>query len=164
MNVERCVSTDNHVYVILTTSSARTQVTSVAMTNASANGCCEFPTSGAVLTAMAAGSGVLLPNRARTTVLSGLPSNTVTCGGNFSAGAAGGQGQLTLPGGVRTVSSNGGIQHRNRGTGDDRGRRGTRRVRRRERVALDRRLQRQRRDDGLSVDRQRLHPVGRHRW
>jgi hypothetical protein len=109
LTMERCVSSDNHVYVIITTGSARTQVTSVAMTNASANSCCEFPTAGAVLTAVAAGSGVLLPNRTRTTVLSGFSSNAVTCGGNFSAGAAGGQGQLTLPGGVRTVSSNAGF-------------------------------------------------------
>ena len=107
--MERCVSSDNHVYVIMTTSSARTQVNSVAMTNMSANGCCEFPTSGAVLTAVAAGSGVLLPNRMRTTVISGLPNNFITCGSNFSAGAAGGQGQLTLPGGVGTVSAAGGI-------------------------------------------------------
>lgn len=109
LSVERCVSQDNHVYVILTTSSARTQVTSVAMTNMNANGCCEFPSVGAVLTAVSAGTGTLLPNRSRTTVLSGFASNTVSCAGNFSASAAGGQGQLTLPGGVRTVSAAGGV-------------------------------------------------------
>jgi hypothetical protein len=106
LSVERCVSQDNHLYVILRTTSDRTQVTSVALTNGSANACCESPIGGAVLTALAAGSGTLLPNRMRTTVISGLPSNAVTCGGNFSAGAAGGQGQLTLPGGA-TVSANG---------------------------------------------------------
>ena len=108
MSVERCVSADNHLYVILTTNQPQTQVTSVALTNASSNACCEFPAPGAVLTALAAGGGTLLPNRTRTTVISGLPNNTITCGANFSAGAAGGQGQLTLPGGA-TVSSNPGF-------------------------------------------------------
>lgn len=108
VSVERCVSQDNHVYVILTTGNPQTRVTSVALTNMSSNACCEFPTAGAVLTALSAGSGILLPNRERTTVISGLPSNTITCGGNFSASAAGGQGQLTLPGGA-TVSANAGF-------------------------------------------------------
>jgi len=108
LNIERCVSQDNHLYVILTTSSPRMQVTSVAMTNMNANACCELPSPGDVLTAVAAGAGILLPNRARTTVISGLPSNFITCGANFVASAAGGQGQLTLPGGS-TVSSNAGF-------------------------------------------------------
>lgn len=106
LTIQRCVSQDNHVYVILTTNSPRAQVTSVAITNGSANGCCEIPFPGAVLTAAAAGTGSLLPNRERTTVISGLPSNLITCAANFSASAAGGQGQLTLPGGVGTVSAN----------------------------------------------------------
>jgi hypothetical protein len=108
LTIERCISTDNHIYVILTTSSPQVQVTSLALTNMSANSCCEFPAPGAVLTAASTGAGTLLPNRMRTTVISGLPSNTITCGGNFVAGAAGGQGQLTLPGGT-TVSANAGF-------------------------------------------------------
>ena len=109
LNIERCISNDNHVYVILTTSNVQTRVTSVAITNMSSNACCEFPVPGAVLTAVSAGGGILLPNRTRTTVIDGLPGNSITCGANFSASAAGGQGQLTLPGGVRTVSSNAGF-------------------------------------------------------
>jgi hypothetical protein len=108
LSIERCVSTDNHLYVIVRATSDRARVTSVALTNGSANACCESPVAGAVLTALAAGSGTLLPNRARTTVISGLPSNSVTCGVNFSASAAGGQGQLTLPGGA-TVSADPGF-------------------------------------------------------
>ncbi len=108
LNVERCVSADNHLYVILTTNNPRTQVTSLAMTNMNANACCDLPSPGDVLTAVAAGAGVLLPNRARTTVITGLPSNVITCGANFSATAAGNQGQLTLPGGS-TVSANAGF-------------------------------------------------------
>ncbi len=106
INVERCVSVDNHVYMILTTSENESRVTSVALTDANANACCEFPDTGQVLTAISTGAGTLLPNRMRTTVVSGLPSNAITCGGNFVASAAGGQGQLTLPGGA-TVSVNG---------------------------------------------------------
>lgn len=109
VSIERCVSADNHIYVIVSTSSPQTRVTSLALTNMSANGCCEFPAPGAVLTAVSAGSGILLPNRERTTVIDGLPSNSITCGVNFNAGAAGGQGQLTLPGGLRTVSANAGF-------------------------------------------------------
>jgi hypothetical protein len=105
LSLERCVSQDNHLYVILSSTSDFTQVTSVSMTNANANACCELGSDGDVLTALAAGSGVPLPNRARTTVIAGLPSNSVTCAGNFSASAAGGQGQLTLPGGVKKVSA-----------------------------------------------------------
>ena len=108
VTVERCVSADNHMYMILTTSSTRTQVTSVAMTDNGANACCESPAPGAVLSALAAGSGTLLPNRMRTTVITGLPSNSITCGANFNPTAAGGEGQLTLPGGVRTVSADAG--------------------------------------------------------
>jgi hypothetical protein len=108
LDVQRCVSADNHLYVILTTTSDHTRVSSVALTNASANACCESPTTGAVLTALSAGSGTLLPNRTRTTVVTGLPNNSISCGANFVAGAAGGQGQLTLPGGA-TVSANGGF-------------------------------------------------------
>jgi hypothetical protein len=108
LTIERCVSVDNHIYMILTTSSPQVQVTSVALTNMSANACCEFPAPGAVLTAASTGAGVLLPNRMRTSVISGLPSNSISCGGNFVAGAAGGQGQLTLPGGA-TVSANAGF-------------------------------------------------------
>jgi hypothetical protein len=108
LTVERCVSADNHLYVILTTNNPRTQVTSLAMTNMNANACCELPSPGDVLTAVAAGAGVLLPNRARTTVISGLPSNVISCAGNFNATAAGSQGQLTLPGGT-TVSANAGF-------------------------------------------------------
>jgi hypothetical protein len=33
-----------------------------------------------VLTAVAAGSGIPLPNRERTTVVSGLLTNAITCG------------------------------------------------------------------------------------
>jgi hypothetical protein len=106
LTIERCVSADNHVYVILTTTADFTQVTSVAMTNMTANACCELGAGNDVWTAVAAGAGTLLPNRQRTTVITGLPSNVITCGANFVAGAAGGQGQLTLPGGS-TVSSNG---------------------------------------------------------
>ena len=109
LTIERCVSQDNHLYVILSSTSDFTQVTSVSMTNANANACCELGSAGDVLTALAAGSGVPLPNRARTTVIAGLPSNSVTCAGNFSASAAGGQGQLTLPGGVKKVSANAGF-------------------------------------------------------
>ncbi len=108
LTVERCVSNDNHVYVILTTGSDRTQVTSVALTNNNANGCCEAPLPGVVLTALSAGQGALLPNRMRTTVISGLPSNSITCGGNFSASGGGGQGLLTLPD-LSTVSANPGF-------------------------------------------------------
>jgi hypothetical protein len=108
LDIQRCVSSDNHLYVILTTTSDHTRVSSVALTNASANACCEAPSAGAVLTALSAGSGTLLPNRMRTTVVTGLPNNSISCGVNFSAGAAGGQGQLTLPGGA-TVSANGGF-------------------------------------------------------
>jgi hypothetical protein len=105
ITIERCVSTDNHVYVILTTNSPQTQVTSVALTSGSANGCCTLGADGDVITAAAAGAGALLPNRQRTTVLSGLsPSNVITCGANFTAGAAGGMGKLVLPG-VGTVSA-----------------------------------------------------------
>ncbi len=108
LDIQRCVSSDNHLYVILTTDSFHTRVSSVALTNASANACCEITSTGDVLTALAAGTGMPLPNRMRTTVISGLPSNFITCGMNFSATAAGGQGQLTLPGGA-TVSANGGF-------------------------------------------------------
>src|SRR5215468_9081895 len=41
LSVERCVSQDNHLYVILSSSSDFTQVTSVSMTNSNANACCE---------------------------------------------------------------------------------------------------------------------------
>jgi hypothetical protein len=109
LTVERCVSNDNHLYVILTTTSPYTQVTSLAMTNMNANACCELPAPNDVLTAVAAGAGALLPNRARTTVITGLPNNFISCGSNFNAAAAGGQGQLTLPGGSRTVSANAGF-------------------------------------------------------
>jgi hypothetical protein len=109
LSVERCISSDNHVYMIVTTSELQTRVTSVALTNMSANSCCEFPFPGDVLTAVSAGAGTLLPNRMRTTVIDGLPSNSITCAGNFSASAAAGQGQLTLPGGVKTVSANAGF-------------------------------------------------------
>lgn len=105
LTITRCVSQDNHVYMVLTGSSDRTQVTSVAMTSGSANSCCESPLPGEVVTALAVAGGVALPNRQRTTVISGLTSASVSCGANFVAGAAGGQGQLTLPGGF-TVSAN----------------------------------------------------------
>src|SRR5262245_31734323 len=105
LDITRCVSSDNHLYVVVRTTSDQVRVTSLAMSSGSANACCESPMAGAVLTALSAG-GALLPNRMRTTVISGLPSNTVTCGANFNASAAGGQGQLTLPGGS-TVSANG---------------------------------------------------------
>jgi len=107
ITIEKCVSADNHIYVILTTGNPQVQVTSVALTNMSSNACCEFPAPG-VLTALAAGSGTLLPNRMRTTVIDGLPNNSITCA-DFTAGAAGGQGQLKLPGGIRTVSANPGF-------------------------------------------------------
>jgi hypothetical protein len=105
ITIERCVSTDNHVYVVLTTNSTQMQVTSVALTSGSANGCCTLGADGDVVTAAAAGAGALLPNRQRTTVISGLPSNVITCAMNFTAGAAGGMGKLVLPGGVGTVSA-----------------------------------------------------------
>lgn len=108
LTITRCVSQDNHVYMVLTAGSDRTQVTSVAMTNGSANSCCENPSLGDVVTALAVASGVALPNRQRTTVISGLTSSSISCGGNFVASAAGGQGQLTLPGGF-TVSANAGF-------------------------------------------------------
>src|SRR5262249_40280261 len=107
--IERCISNDNHVYVILTTSNPQTRVTSLAITNMSSNACCEFPAPGAVLTAVSAGGGMLLPNRMRTTVINGLPHHSITCGTYFNASAAGGQGQLGLPGGVGTVSANPGF-------------------------------------------------------
>ncbi|MBI4515623.1 MAG: hypothetical protein HY699_07385 [Deltaproteobacteria bacterium] len=107
LTVEHCLSSDNHIYIIIKTGSGNigTQVTSVAVTAGNANTCTEAPASGAVLTALAAGQGALLPNRMRTTVLDGFLSNTISCAVNFNASAGGGKGVLTLPGGTRTVSA-----------------------------------------------------------
>src|SRR5262245_40045492 len=73
LTIERCVSQDNHLYVILSSTSDFMQVNSVSMTNSNGNACCELGVMGDVLTAASAGGGMLLPNRARTTVISGLP-------------------------------------------------------------------------------------------
>ena len=105
LSVERCVSTDNHVYMIVTTTNAFTQVTSVAMTSGNASACSENPAAGQVLTSAATGQGSLLPDRVRTAILSGFTTNQVSCAGNFVANAAGGKGVLTLPGGAVTVSA-----------------------------------------------------------
>jgi len=106
-----CRSQDNHVYFIIrgTVSSVGTQITSVALTSGNSSLCTESPPSDGVLTALAVGvlgqggSSILLPNRMRTTVLSGFTNNSVTCA-NFVSSAAGGMGQLTLPDGS-TVSA-----------------------------------------------------------
>ncbi len=105
-----CVSTDNHVYFIVTgtVSSIGTRVTSVAFTTGNSSLCTESPPGmpGPVLTALAVGvqgeggTSILLPNRMRTTVLKGFTDNSVSCG-DFVAGNANGKGVLTLPDGRR---------------------------------------------------------------
>ncbi len=107
LTTERCISTDNHVYVIITTGSGNigTMVTSVAMSANSSCSLSEIGPVGSVLTAYAAGPGVLLSNRMRTQVISGLPSNTISCATNFDPHAGGGEGALILPGAVGVVSA-----------------------------------------------------------
>ena len=159
LSVERCVSTDNHVYTMITTTNSRTQVTSVALTSGSANACSEVPAAGQVLTSAATGQGVLLPNRMRTTVVSGLPTNSISCAANFNANGAGGQGILMLPNGS-TVSADSGFS-----SPSPRGRR-DRRCRRSGGPGrhwcptFDSGLRHRPRDDnGLSFDRRCFHPV-----
>lgn len=98
LTVTPCISNDNHVYVIVTTSSSAigTQVTSVSITDATNCGLAETPGE-SVLSALAAGVGNLLPNRKRTSVISGLNTNTISCAANFDPAGANGQGILTLP-------------------------------------------------------------------
>ncbi len=107
LTVERCVSQDNHAYMIITTGSGNigTMVTSVGFNAGSPCSLSEIGPAGTVLTAFAAGPGPLLPNRVRTQVISGLPDNTISCSTNFNATAAGGKGALTLPGGTQIVSA-----------------------------------------------------------
>ncbi len=82
-------------------------VTSVALNSGTTCSLSEIGPSGTVLTAFSAGPNVLLPNRMRTTVLSGFNTNTVSCSTNFNPAGAGGSGVFTLPGpGTRTVSTN----------------------------------------------------------
>ena len=101
LNLTRCVSDDNHVYIVITTNAIATEVTSLALTTASANACAESPASMTVVTALAAGQGGPLPNRQRTTVLTGLFHNAVSCEGNFDAAGGGGAGVMTLPNGSK---------------------------------------------------------------
>jgi len=105
LTVQQCLSDNNDVYLILTTSSGSvgTQVTTVAMGNGPACSLSESSGDG-VLSAFAASTGPLLPSRQRTTVMSGFTTNAVSCLANFDPSAANGAGILTLPGGTRTVS------------------------------------------------------------
>lgn len=105
LTVQQCVSDNNDLYVIVTTSSGSigTQVTSVAIGQFSSCSLSETGASGAVLSALATTTGPLLPTRRRTAILSGFTTNAVSCA-NFDPAAAGGAGILTLPGGTRTVS------------------------------------------------------------
>ncbi len=107
LTVERCVSSNNTVYMIITTGTGNigTMVTSVGLIGSSPCSLSEIGPIGSVLTAYAAGSGPLLPNRARTEVISGLSTNTISCAVNFNPAAAGGTGALTLPGGAGIVSA-----------------------------------------------------------
>ena len=107
LTVERCVSQDNHAYMIITTGSGNigTMVTSIGFNAGSPCSLSEIGPDGTVLTAFAAGPGPLLPNRVRTQVISGLPDNSISCSTNFDATAAGGKGALTLPGGTQIVSA-----------------------------------------------------------
>ena len=111
-----CQSADGHVYFILRGNVANkgTQVTSVAITSGSAAACIETPSgaAGQVLTAFSAGIALpnpcippttptpsaLLPNRMRTTVISGKANAAVSCA-NFNPNANGGTGLLTMPAG-----------------------------------------------------------------
>ena len=109
LTVERCVSSDNTAYVIITTGSGNigTMVTSVAFNAGTACSLSEIRPEGSVLTAFSAGPNFLLPNRMRTQVLSGFSTNAVSCATNFDPNGAGGSGVLTLPiPGARTVSTN----------------------------------------------------------
>ena len=107
LTMERCVSNDNHAYMIITTGSGNigTMVTSVGFSGGASCSLSAIGPSATVLTAFAAGSGPLLPNRMRTQVISGLTSNTISCAINFDPAAAGGMGALTLPGVPGVVSA-----------------------------------------------------------
>ena len=108
LTTQQCVSADNHVYLIITTQSSNigTQVTSVGVNEFSPCSVSEIGAVGTVLSSYSAGVGPLLADRARTGVLSGLDTNSLSCVSNFDANAAGGQGVLNLPvmGIPRTVS------------------------------------------------------------
>src|SRR5579862_5971923 len=98
-----CVSNDNHLYFILRSSTTKgTQVTSVALTSGTASSCAEAPPGDGVLTAFASGvqgfgaSTILLPNRMRTGIISSKANSSVSCG-DFDPTANGGSGLLTLP-------------------------------------------------------------------
>jgi len=110
----QCVSLDNTLYFLLSadTSSVAFQLTSVVMSSETASACAEI-SSDDVLTAVSGGSGSLLPNQKRTTVIAGLNSNNVGCnngsGYSFDGAAAGGAGILTVPlpgGGTKRISAN----------------------------------------------------------
>lgn len=108
LTTQQCVSSDNHVYLIITTQSSNigTQVTSVGMNALSSCSVSEIGAMDTVLTSFAAGVGPLLPNRMRTEVMNGFDTNSLSCASNFDATGAGGMGILNLPGpGVRTVSA-----------------------------------------------------------
>lgn len=108
LTTQQCLSADNHVYLIITTQSSNigTQVTSVALNEGGSCSLSEIASVGTVLTAFSTGPGPLLPDRMRTTVLSGFDTNAVNCATNFEPNAAGGKGVLNLPGPAmgRTVS------------------------------------------------------------
>jgi hypothetical protein len=107
VTVDPCVSADNHLYLIITTPSANigAQITSVGMNAGSPCSLSEIAPMG-VLSAWAAGSGPLLPNRMRTELLSGFDNLTISCAVNFDPLAANGMGILQLPPqGNRTVSA-----------------------------------------------------------
>ena len=108
LTTQQCVSDDNHVYLIITTQSSTigTEVTSVGMNALSPCSVSEIAGTDAVLTSYAAGVGPLLPNRMRTTVLSGFSTNSLSCASNFDPSGAMGKGILNLPlPGTRTVSA-----------------------------------------------------------
>ena len=120
LNIERCVSQDNHLYVIMTTGSdsypgdqrgdderQRQRLLRACRPGRRAH------------RRWRPAAGSLLPNRMRTTVISGLPSNAVTCAAQLQRQAAGGQGQLTLPGGA-TVSVQRRLQQRDSRAGRNR--------------------------------------------
>lgn len=107
LSVQPCVSDNNDLYLILTTGSGSigTQVTTVAL--GAGLPCSLSEAGGGVLSALAANTGTLLPDRMRTAVLSGFTTNAVSCQSNFDPSAANGAGLLTLPGGTRSVSADG---------------------------------------------------------
>ncbi|MBI1818210.1 MAG: DUF4215 domain-containing protein [Deltaproteobacteria bacterium] len=91
--------------MIISTSSALTQVTSVAMSSGGAYNCAEFGSFGEIeLTALSVGSGGLLPDRIRTTVLTGFSDNFMNCAA-LNTSAQGGAGELTLPDGRRVSAA-----------------------------------------------------------